>query len=65
MEIETWHCPRCSTLLHKMGEVQEGDACHPVFQCDDCVVEKDFCGEMFEMALTFVVKDGIPVGEED
>jgi len=48
-----------------MGEVQEGDACHPVFQCDDCVVEKDFCGEMFEMALTFVVKDGIPVEEED
>lgn len=53
--LNTYHCPKCSALLHATGSItMEGVAC-PVFQCDTCVVTKPIFGEPFEVAVTFAV----------
>ena len=65
MNICSWHCPKCSKLLEACGELEvEGAAC-PVFQCDDCIELKEIFGEPFEVALTFMVKDGSAVDPVD
>lgn len=58
--LDTYHCPKCSALLHATGSITvDGVEC-PVFQCDSCVVTKLIFGEPFEVAVTFAVN---PAGQ--
>lgn len=61
MSIDIWHCPKCGTLLEKCGEVEGESECSPVFQCEDCTESKEVFGEVFEVSVTFMVKNGIAV----
>jgi hypothetical protein len=53
--LETFHCPKCSALLTRSGEITIGEHCLPVFQCDDCLVDWEFDGTVEQIAYTFAV----------
>jgi hypothetical protein len=57
--LKTFPCPKCGRLLKQSGEVTVMPAGKviPTFQCDECLVTADFCGEPFEMALTFALDE--------
>tara|TARA_B100001741_G_scaffold274751_1_gene244652 strand:- start:4758 stop:4973 length:216 start_codon:yes stop_codon:yes gene_type:complete len=54
-DITHWHCPRCAAELETVGCILMGGERLPVFQCDDCVVSRDFAGEAFDVNYTFTV----------
>ena len=54
-------CPKCGRALFPDGVLEVGGVSVPLFQCDDCLVEREFCGSMIKSLLTFVLDpDGRP-----
>jgi hypothetical protein len=50
-------CPSCRRPLLPSGEVEIAGQCLAVYQCDDCVVDWEFDGEIFPAALTFALTE--------
>ena len=67
--ITVYHCPKCAAELQLSGVVSTFGVEMPVFQCDTCVVKREFFGPgtgEVEMALTFAVNAaGQPVSPCD
>lgn len=62
MKNTTALCPRCGRRCTASGSLTVAGQTVPLstYQCDECVVTADFCGEAVEMALTFAVgADGV------
>lgn len=53
--LDTYHCPKCSRLLHASGVATLNGEEIPVFQCDDCMNEVEAFGEKFTVNFTFAV----------
>ena len=54
-------CPRCGRKLSACGEVDINGETFPTYQCDECLVQVAFMGELVEAALTFALdKTGKP-----
>jgi hypothetical protein len=53
----THPCPKCSRILPQSGEAVVDDRSYPVYQCDECLMTADVCGENMEIALTFAIGD--------
>ena len=54
---KTFPCPKCNRTLRLTGELTVGGRTFPAFSCDECIVDREFDGEMFPMSLTFCVDD--------
>lgn len=48
-------CPKCNRTLRPSGELTIEDQSWAIYQCDECLVRKDFGGEAFDFCLTFGV----------
>jgi hypothetical protein len=46
-------CPKCERRLVQCGEITEGRATYPTFQCDECIAVVQLFGEPAEIPLTF------------
>lgn len=62
--FEQFPCPKCERVLRRVGKMTVGDADDPksrmlvaVFQCPECLDERELSGDTVEMPLMFVVDD--------
>lgn len=56
--ISVYHCPRCSAELQVSGIISVNGVEMPVFQCESCIIHREFFGPgngTVEMAFTFAV----------
>lgn len=59
-------CPKCSRSLPPSGELTIESQVFPVYQCDECFVQRDVFGEMMDLPFTFYLNaDGQPVDATD
>lgn len=54
-------CPKCGRSLPADGEITFEGATFPSYCCPECVVRREFMGEMMEFPLMFIIgPDGEP-----
>jgi hypothetical protein len=51
--LERCACPKCGRSLEQSGELVVAGVVLATYQCDECLMNVDFGGEVIEVALTF------------